>query len=150
MSSDKLELSQPLNCLKCHRQTKSNKRVIYIIAPSIMKEWRLLLDGRRITLTFLLLLKLLTNHVCDHFSFQHWIRMIKIYQQRIEGRITVKRYTFGRIRTCINSLNISRSVCRNFENACLQICFIINILFLLTFIWKAQCIFIWAQSSVSE
>jgi hypothetical protein len=41
----------------------SDKRVIYIIAPSIMKEWSLLLDGRRIIIIFLLLLKQLRNHV---------------------------------------------------------------------------------------
>jgi len=41
--------------------------------------------------------------------------MIENYQQTIEGRITVQRYTFGRLRTCINTLNIWRSVCRNFN-----------------------------------
>ena len=73
--------------------------------------------------------------------------MIENYQQRIEGIITVNRYTFGCFRTCINSLNIWRSVCRNFNigpyaywSSCKN-----NLIKL--FIWTAQCIFIWAQSS---
>jgi len=57
-------------------------------------------------------------------------------------------YTYGRIRTCIKTLKIWKSVCRNFKNACLQICFTINII-LLTFIWTVQCIFIWARLSSS-
>jgi len=74
--------------------------------------------------------------------------MIKIYQKWIDSMITENVYTYGCIQTCINTLKIWRCMCRNFKNACLQICFTINII-LLTFIWTVQCIFIWARFSSS-
>ena len=64
------ELSQPLKRLIFRRRFNIwQKSHLH----NIMKEWRLLLDGRRISITFLLLLKPLRNHVLIIFlvSIKH-------------------------------------------------------------------------------
>jgi len=47
--------------------------------------------------------------------------MIKIYLKSIESSITGNVYTYRGFRTCINAINIWRSMCRKFKHDCFQI-----------------------------
>jgi len=117
-----------------------------------MKEWRLLLDGRSISLTFLLLFQKLRNHVFDHFlvstmnsndqniSAEDWGYN---YFQHVHLRMYSNMYQLSKNVKIHVSQNLKIPAYELFDK--FKVSYTIN-----TFIWTVQCIFIWAKLSSSS
>jgi len=117
-----------------------------------MKEWRLLLDGRSISLTFLLLFQKLRNNVFDHFlvstmnsndqniSAEDWGYN---YFQHVHLRMYSNMYQLSKNVKIHVSQNLKIPAYELFDK--FKVSYTIN-----TFIWTVQCIFIWAKLSSSS